>query len=141
MKFGLLLPHFGKHASRKSLLDGARHAEAFGFDSVWVRDHLVFEPHGEMEDPNRSFYDALTTLTAIGAVTERITLGTGSLIPFRHPLVTALMAGTLTPPGGPPRSSRTGGCPGGSRSGPWPPGSSRCGSCPTRPAARCRPSR
>jgi len=96
MKFGLLLPHFGKHASRKNLLDGSRHAEAFGFDSVWVRDHLVFEPHGEMEDPNRSFYDALTTLTAIGAVTERITLGTGSLIPFRHPLVTALMAGTLT---------------------------------------------
>jgi alkanesulfonate monooxygenase SsuD/methylene tetrahydromethanopterin reductase-like flavin-dependent oxidoreductase (luciferase family) len=96
MKFGLLLPHFGKHASRKNLLDGAKHAEAFGFDSVWARDHLVFEPHGEMEDPNRSFYDALTTLTAIGAVTEHITLGTGSLIPFRHPLVTALMTGTLT---------------------------------------------
>ncbi|HEY1971904.1 MAG TPA: LLM class flavin-dependent oxidoreductase, partial [Pseudonocardia sp.] len=54
------------------------------------------EPHGEMEKPNRTFYDALTTLTAIGAVTERIELGTGSLIPFRHPLVTALMAGTIT---------------------------------------------
>jgi alkanesulfonate monooxygenase SsuD/methylene tetrahydromethanopterin reductase-like flavin-dependent oxidoreductase (luciferase family) len=38
----------------------------------------------------------LTTLTAIGAVTERIELGTGSLIPFRHPLITALMAGTIT---------------------------------------------
>ena len=61
-------------------------AEELGFDSVWVRDHLVFEPHGEMEKPNRTFYDALTTLTAIGAVTERIELGTGSLIPFRHPL-------------------------------------------------------
>jgi alkanesulfonate monooxygenase SsuD/methylene tetrahydromethanopterin reductase-like flavin-dependent oxidoreductase (luciferase family) len=56
----------------------------------------VFEPHGEMEKPNRTFYDALTTLTAIGAVTERIELGTGSLIPFRHPLVTALMVGTMT---------------------------------------------
>jgi alkanesulfonate monooxygenase SsuD/methylene tetrahydromethanopterin reductase-like flavin-dependent oxidoreductase (luciferase family) len=67
-----------------------------GFDSVWVRDHLVFEPHGEMEKPNRTFYDALTTLTAIGAVTDRVELGTGSLIPFRHPLVTALMAGTIT---------------------------------------------
>ena len=96
MKFGLLLPHFGEHASKEKLLEGSKLAEDKGFDSVWVRDHLVFEPHGEMEKPNRTFYDALTTLTAIGAVTDRIELGTGSLIPFRHPLVTALMAGTIT---------------------------------------------
>ncbi len=96
MKFGLLLPHFGEQASREKLLNGSKRAEELGFDSVWVRDHLVFEPHGEMEKPNRTFYDALTTLTAIGAVTERIELGTGSLIPFRHPLTTALMAGTIT---------------------------------------------
>jgi alkanesulfonate monooxygenase SsuD/methylene tetrahydromethanopterin reductase-like flavin-dependent oxidoreductase (luciferase family) len=96
MKFGLLLPHFGEHAGKEKLLEGSKLAEDLGFDSVWVRDHLVFEPHGEMEKPNRTFYDALTTLTAIGAVTNRIELGTGSLIPFRHPLVTALMAGTIT---------------------------------------------
>jgi alkanesulfonate monooxygenase SsuD/methylene tetrahydromethanopterin reductase-like flavin-dependent oxidoreductase (luciferase family) len=96
MKFGLLLPHFGEEASKEKLLEGSKRAEELGFDSVWVRDHLVFEPHGEMEKPNRTFYDALTTLTAIGAVTNRIQLGTGSLIPFRHPLVTALMAGTIT---------------------------------------------
>jgi alkanesulfonate monooxygenase SsuD/methylene tetrahydromethanopterin reductase-like flavin-dependent oxidoreductase (luciferase family) len=96
MKFGLLLPHFGEQADRDKLLRGSQRAEELGFDSVWVRDHLVFEPHGEMEKPNRTFYDALTTLTAIGAVTSRLTLGTGSLIPFRHPLVTALMAGTIT---------------------------------------------
>jgi alkanesulfonate monooxygenase SsuD/methylene tetrahydromethanopterin reductase-like flavin-dependent oxidoreductase (luciferase family) len=96
MKFGLLVPHFGEHANREILLGGAKRAEELGFDSLWVRDHLVFEPHGEMETPNRTFYDALTTLTAIGAVTERIGLGTGSLIPFRHPLVTALMASTMT---------------------------------------------
>jgi alkanesulfonate monooxygenase SsuD/methylene tetrahydromethanopterin reductase-like flavin-dependent oxidoreductase (luciferase family) len=101
MKFGLLLPHFGEHASRTNVIDGAILAEQMGFDSVWVRDHLVFEPHGEMEKPNRTFYDALTTLTAIGAVTSRIELGTGSLIPFRHPLVTALMAGTITQLAGP----------------------------------------
>lgn len=95
MKFGLLLPHFGPHASKENLLRGAQLAEQAGFDSVWVRDHLVFEPHG-MESANRSFFEALTTLTAIGAVTEKLELGTGSLIPFRHPLVTALMAGTMT---------------------------------------------
>ena len=97
MKFGLLLPHFGEYADRDRLLDGARLAEAFGFDSVWVRDHLIFEPHGEMEKPNRDFYDALITLTAIGAVTEKIELGTGSLIPFRHPLeVAAHASATIT---------------------------------------------
>lgn len=95
-KYGLLLPHFGEEADRDKLLMGSQRAEELGFDSVWVRDHLVFEPHGEMEKPNRTFYDALTTLTAIGAVTSRIELGTGSLIPFRHPLVTALMVGTMT---------------------------------------------
>jgi alkanesulfonate monooxygenase SsuD/methylene tetrahydromethanopterin reductase-like flavin-dependent oxidoreductase (luciferase family) len=96
MKFGLLLPHFGVYADKDRLLDGTKLAEDLGFDSVWVRDHLIFEPHGEMEDPNRSFYDALITLTAIGAVTKRIELGTGSLIPFRHPLEVALSVATMT---------------------------------------------
>ena len=98
-KFGLLLPHFGEHAEPGQAAATGRSApRSYGFDSVWVRDHLVFEPHGEMEKPNRTFYDALTTLTAIGAVTEPIELGTGSLIPFRHPLATALMAGDDHPP-------------------------------------------
>ena len=95
-KYGLLLPHFGENASKENLLRGSQRAEQLGFDSVWVRDHLVFEPHGEMEKPDRTFYEALTTLTAIGSVTERIELGTGSLIPFRHPLTTALVVGTMT---------------------------------------------
>jgi alkanesulfonate monooxygenase SsuD/methylene tetrahydromethanopterin reductase-like flavin-dependent oxidoreductase (luciferase family) len=95
-KYGLLLPHFGEEADREKLLEGSKRAEELGFDSVWVRDHLIFEPHGEMEKPNRTFYEALTTLTAIGAVTSRIELGTGSLIPFRHPLETALVVGTMT---------------------------------------------
>lgn len=96
MKYGLLLPHFGEEADREKLLDGARRAEEYGFDSVWVRDHLIFEPHGEMEKPNRTFFEPLTTLTAIGAVTDRIELGTGSLIPYRHPLQVALQVGTMT---------------------------------------------
>ncbi len=95
-KYGLVLPHFGEEADREKLLEGSKRAEELGFDSVWVRDHLIFEPHGEMEKPNRTFYEALTTLTAIGAVTSRIELGTGSLIPFRHPLETALVVGTMT---------------------------------------------
>ena len=96
MKFGLLLPHFGEHASRTLLLRGAELAEDLGFDSLWVRDHLVFEPHAEMEKAIPDFYEAIVSLTAVGAVTNRITLGTGSLIPFRHPLHTALCVSTMT---------------------------------------------
>src|SRR3989449_2516527 len=95
-KYGLLLPHFGEEAPPDKLLAGARRAEALGFDSVWVRDHLVYEPHGELERPDRTFYEALTTLTAVGAVTSRIGLGTAALIPFRHPLVTAQIVTTMT---------------------------------------------
>lgn len=96
MRFGLLLPHFGEHAGRDALLEGSRRAEDLGFDSVWVRDHLVFEPHGEFETPNRTFFEPLSVLTAIGAVTDRITLGTGTLIPYRHPLTIAHYLATLT---------------------------------------------
>ena len=96
MKFGLLLPHFGDYASREAILEGAVRAEELGFDSVWVRDHLVFEPHGEFEAPNREFYEPLTVLTAVGAVTDRITLGTATLIPYRHPLTTAFILASMT---------------------------------------------
>jgi alkanesulfonate monooxygenase SsuD/methylene tetrahydromethanopterin reductase-like flavin-dependent oxidoreductase (luciferase family) len=96
VRFGLLLPHFGEHASAEKIINGSKLAESLGFDSVFVRDHLLFEPHGEFESANVNFYDALTTLTAVGAVTERLQLGTGALIPFRHPLHTALIATTMT---------------------------------------------
>ncbi len=96
MRFGLLMPHFGEHANRRALLDGAVLAESFDFDSLWVRDHLVFEPHAEMEAANIVFFEALTTLSAIGAVTENISLGTGSLVPFRHPVHLAISIATLT---------------------------------------------
>ena len=96
MKFGLLLPHFGEYASSTRLIRGAQLAEDLGFDSIWVRDHLVFEPHSEMEKAVPVFYEALATLTAVGAVTNHITLGTGSLIPFRHPLNTALALASIS---------------------------------------------
>lgn len=96
MKFGLLLPHFGEYADRGRILDGARRAEELGFDSVWVRDHLLFQPHGEFESSHRDFYEPLTVLTAVGAVTKRITLGTATLIPYRHPLITAFTLASMT---------------------------------------------
>ena len=95
LKFGLLLPHFGDQASFEKILNGAKKAEEYGFDSVWVRDHLVFEPHG-MEGQDNTHYDCYLVLAAIAAVTKRITLGTGALIAHRHPIYSAQLFSTLS---------------------------------------------
>ncbi|MGI8516216.1 MAG: LLM class flavin-dependent oxidoreductase [Acidimicrobiia bacterium] len=101
MKFGLLLPHFGEFARKDLILDGSKRAEQLGFDSVWVRDHLLFEPHGEFESPSKDFFEPLSVLTAVGVVTERITLGTATLIPYRHPLASAIALATISHLAGP----------------------------------------
>jgi alkanesulfonate monooxygenase SsuD/methylene tetrahydromethanopterin reductase-like flavin-dependent oxidoreductase (luciferase family) len=85
LKFGLLLPHFCEHASVENCLEGAKRAEAYGFDSVWVRDHLVFEPHG-IEGSDNTHIEGLLVLAAIAAVTKNISLGTSMTICHRHPI-------------------------------------------------------
>lgn len=99
-QYGLLLPHFGANASKDKLIEGSKKAEALGFDSVFVRDHLVFHPHG-MEGNNNTFIDPFVVLAAIGAVTSKIQLGFGSLIPHRHPLLLSLMINSLEYMAGP----------------------------------------
>ena len=85
LKFGLLLPHFCEYASAEACIEGSKKAEAYGFDSVWVRDHLVFEPHG-IEGTNNTHIDGLLTLAAIAAATKTIALGTSMTICHRHPI-------------------------------------------------------
>ena len=85
LKFGLLLPHFCEHASAAASLEGAKRAEVYNFDSVWVRDHLVFEPHG-IEGSDHSHIEGLLVLAAIAAVTKNILLGTSMTICHRHPI-------------------------------------------------------
>lgn len=85
LKFGLLLPHFGGLASVEKCLDGARRAEAYGFDSVWARDHVVFQPH-ELEGNDNTHIECMMLLSGIAATTRRITLGTAMTICHRHPI-------------------------------------------------------
>src|ERR671939_83237 len=101
-RYGLLLPHFGEHASRRNLLEMAQTAERYGFDSVWVRDHLVFHPHG-MEGQDRTHVDPMVTLGLVAGVTDKLILGTGSLIPYRHPIQAALALSSLEHVAGPGR--------------------------------------
>jgi probable F420-dependent oxidoreductase len=100
--YGVLLPHFGPHASRERLVAGCRTLEAQGFDSVWVRDHVVYHPH-PFEDPNRAHLDPFVVLSAVAGATDRLVLGTASLIPHRHPIHAALLAASLAHVAGPDR--------------------------------------
>ena len=87
-RYGLLLPHFGMNASPDKIRRGAALAEDLGFDHVWVRDHVIFRPHG-MEGTDRTHVEPLTVLTTVAASTKRITVGTASLIPYHHPVYLA----------------------------------------------------
>lgn len=71
----------------------ARQAEAAGFDSIWVYDHLLFR---FPEQPTRGIWESWTLLAALAEATERVELGTIVLcVPFRNPAGLAKMADTL----------------------------------------------
>lgn len=71
----------------QALLAQAQRAEALGFDSLWVGDHLAF--HVPMPD-------SLSVLSFVAAATERVTLGTAVyLLPLRPPALAAKTAATL----------------------------------------------
>ncbi len=89
MKLGVTLPQFTDDPHR--FLDGARRAEALGFHSAWVLDHLW--PLGAKRRP---IMEAWTGLAAVAAVTKHI--GIGTLVTrssLRHPAVLAKMAATV----------------------------------------------
>ncbi|HXG39500.1 MAG TPA: LLM class flavin-dependent oxidoreductase [Candidatus Limnocylindrales bacterium] len=86
MTFGVMLPHFGPHATAERLLRAGTLVERLGFDAVWVRDHLLWRPHAHEARQSIRFVEPLITLAALGARTERILLGTAVLIPIRQPL-------------------------------------------------------
>ncbi|GLX17159.1 LLM class flavin-dependent oxidoreductase [Streptomyces lavendulae] len=90
LRIGVLLPTREQAITRgyaaAPLLDFARRAEELGFDSVWAGDSLLARPR----------LDPLVVLSAVGAVTSRITLGTAALTAaLRHPLTGAHMVASL----------------------------------------------
>jgi probable F420-dependent oxidoreductase len=101
MRIGVKLPSSGPAARRADPTVAAAVAEAAGFDSVWVSDHVVmpgaagsrypFSSGGETPwDPEEPWYDALVVMAAAGAVTERVEVGVAVLVvPMRNPIVLA----------------------------------------------------
>lgn len=83
----------------------AREVEARGFDSLYLPEHTHIPisrrtppatGDAELPDEYKRTLDPFVALAAAAAVTERITLGTGILLPAqREPIVTAKAAATL----------------------------------------------
>jgi probable F420-dependent oxidoreductase len=97
----------------RDLLDLAVAADEFGFEGIWLGEHLVL-PHeyasehptaglsghqhhaGPIIDPATELVDPMAALSAAGAYTTRLKLATGIyILPLRHPLVTARAACTV----------------------------------------------
>ena len=106
-KFGVFLPVSGRAASRKTLMQAAQQAEAWGYDSVWAADRLVMPwkiatsyPYSKeatfIVPPDRPFFDTLTCLAFLAGCTEKIQLGMSVMVlPYRHPLHWARIATTI----------------------------------------------
>ena len=70
----------------------ARHAEALGFESVWLFDHF----HTVPKPIDEITFESFTSLAALAALTERVRLGQIVICNgFRNPALTAKMASTL----------------------------------------------
>jgi probable F420-dependent oxidoreductase len=82
MKIGIHLPQYGRVASPEAITRSAQHAEALGFDGVWVSDHIV-QPAAQ-DYPSAFLYDPMVTLTWAAAVTDRVDLGTSVLVAPQH---------------------------------------------------------
>lgn len=104
MKIGLALPHYDfsfpdrRRATVDRVVDTARRAEAAGFDSVWVSDHLFLDLARYGGPAQRSpSLEALTMMTAIAAGTERVRIGSLVLCAaFRNARVLAQQVTSLT---------------------------------------------
>ncbi|MFO1188610.1 MAG: TIGR03619 family F420-dependent LLM class oxidoreductase [Alphaproteobacteria bacterium] len=97
----------------REFVEIARHAEAVGFDDVWVGEHVIVpfdsasmhpyagRPRPPIAEVDDRIYDVWVMVGAILAATTRLTVATGvALAPFRHPLITARAALTAHEMGG-----------------------------------------
>jgi probable F420-dependent oxidoreductase len=107
MEFGCVFPNRGPMATPTNLGRVAEAAEALGYDTMWLSDHIViptevksfypYDPSGKMPfNPSEPYWEPLTVIGYVAGRTSRLRLGTSVLIlPYRNPIVTAKMLATL----------------------------------------------
>ena len=107
MKFGVGLINRGPLAKPEYMLQFAQRAEALGYDSLSISDHIVvpramadnypYHPSGEFSwEAARDYYEPLATMMFLAGATQTLRLGTSVLIlPYRNPVIVAKMAATI----------------------------------------------
>lgn len=107
MKFALHAVGCGSTARPEMLAQVARKAEALGFESVWIPEHLAVPvtmrtPYPYAADgkfpggPQVALHDPFVALAFVAACTSRIRLGTGVFVlPLRNALAVAKAAASL----------------------------------------------
>ena len=79
MRFGIWLPNCRHLATPETIRRAAVRAEALGYDSVWVSDHVVV-PRANVANFGTTIFDPLITLGVVAGATSRVRLGTTVLI-------------------------------------------------------------
>src|SRR5579884_3029286 len=100
LKIGLVLPTPAAQVMQTTGRAGwpdlramAIRAEALGFASIWLADHLIYRFDGIPDDGP---WECWSVLSALAAVTERVELGTlVACTGFRNPALLAKMAGAV----------------------------------------------
>ena len=93
MRVGIQLPEVEREVRWPEYLAMARAAEAAGFDSIWLGDHLLYRDAGR---PERGPWEAWTLLAALAAATRRVRLGPlVACAGFHPPGLLAKMAATI----------------------------------------------
>ena len=93
LRVGVQLPEVEREVRWPELLAIAHAAEACGFDSIWLGDHMLYRGDGREE---RGPWDVWTTLAALAASTERVRLGPlVAATAFHPPGLVARMAAAI----------------------------------------------
>jgi probable F420-dependent oxidoreductase len=108
VSFGVRVPNSGPLASVENIVRAATEAEALGFDSIFVHDHVVWSSamhrhhissgahEALLDDQTADFYESLTTIGYLAAVTRRVQIGVACLVmPTRNPIYAAKQLATL----------------------------------------------
>jgi probable F420-dependent oxidoreductase len=92
---GVNVPNFGPGATPEDLVRWGRDAVEAGIQMVMVSDHVTVTPDVQAKYPE-PFYEPFTLLTWLAAVVPEVQIGTTvTVLPYRHPLLTARMAANL----------------------------------------------
>jgi alkanesulfonate monooxygenase SsuD/methylene tetrahydromethanopterin reductase-like flavin-dependent oxidoreductase (luciferase family) len=82
--FGVNLPNYSSLGNREAMIAIAERAEALGYSSLWMSDHVLVPK--DLPEPYGNLLESFTTLSYLAARTENIRLGTGILVlPQRKP--------------------------------------------------------